>query len=275
MNNLIPGIVMSFREALEAFLILTLIFKFLEKTNNKHLNRSVIFGFIASVIFSLIIGFLLYFIGNQLHKLDEIGILWESIASLIAVGLVTSFIIWMILHGSEINNYVDNKTSINLTRLGIFIVSFVLIAREGVEIALFSFAGQYHYLSILIGIIISIVFTLAIYLSLFKINISSLFKITLGYLIIQAGYLFGYGLHEGISALKSLGYIDQNNFLLIKAYDLSGSIFNHKEGIIGLPLNIVFGWYSKPELIQFILQYILTFGLLLFWLKLSKNNLKK
>ena len=272
MNNLIPGIIMSFREGLEAFLIIVLIFKFLEKTDNKHLKRGVIYGFISGLVFSSITGFLLFFVGGQLKKMDEIGKLWESIASLIAVGLVTSFIVWMIKHGSEIKKYVEHKIAINLTKLGIFIVSFILITREGVEIAIFSFAGQYHYQSIIIGIIISLLLSLTIYFSLFKVRISLIFKITLLYLIIQAGYLLGYGLHEGLSVLKSFGYIASNNILLLKAFDLSKTILNHKEGLIGLPLNVLFGWYSKPEWIQFIIQYLFTIIFLYYWFIYATNS---
>jgi len=274
MDNLFPGIIMSFREGLEAFLILVLIFKFLEKTSNKHLNRSVFGGFVFSVLFSLIVGFLLFTIGAQFKKMDAVGKLWESIASLVAVGLVTSFIIWMFQRGGEIKKYVENKTAANLTKIGMFVVSFVLISREGVEIAIFSFAGQYHYFSIIIGVLTSMIVAVAIYFSLVKISVSSLFKITLLYLIIQAGYLFGYGLHEGLSALGSLGYIDSSSLLFVKAFDLSKTILNHKTGIIGLPLNILLGWYSKPEWVQFFVQYIFTAVFLSYWYKTNKNHLK-
>ncbi|PKL17039.1 MAG: hydrogenase [Spirochaetae bacterium HGW-Spirochaetae-5] len=270
MNSLLPGIIMSFREGLEAFLILILIVRFLQKTDNRHLIINVILGLFSSVVFSLIIGYLLFYAGSQMEKMDQIGKLWESVASLAAVGLVTSFIIWMIQHGSEIKNFVENKTAINLTKLGIFTVTFILIAREGVEIAIFSFAGRYNYQSIMIGIILSIILSSAIYFSLFKVKIASIFKITLLYLIIQAGYLAGYGIHEGLGAMKSLGYLGSDNLLLVKVYDLSNSVLNHKEGIVGLPLNVLFGWYSKPEWIQFLIQYGFTGSLLTYWFRKNK-----
>lgn len=275
MNYLIPGIIMSFREGLEAFLILILILRFIEKTDNKHLQQSVIYGFITSIVFSLIIGFLLFLLGGQLKKMDEVGNLWESIASLIAVGLVTSFILWMIQHGSKIKKYVEHKTAISFTKFGIYIVSFILIAREGVEIAIFSFAGQYHYLSIIIGIFISLLISLSVYFSLVKVKIALIFKITLIYLIIQAGYLLGYGFHEGLSALKSLGFLESNSMFLIKVFDFSRTVLEHKEGLIGLPLNVLFGWYSKPEWIQFITQYVYTISLFIYWFKRNKSSEKK
>ncbi|WP_369178420.1 hypothetical protein [Candidatus Thiodubiliella endoseptemdiera] len=53
-------------------------------------------------------------------------------------------------------------------------------------------------------------------LSLIKVNLSVLFKVTLAYLILQAGFLLGYSLYEGFSALKGYGMIDQIILYLIR-----------------------------------------------------------
>ncbi|MEI7511350.1 MAG: FTR1 family protein [Candidatus Peregrinibacteria bacterium] len=270
MEALIPGIVVSFREGLEAFLILILIFKFLEKTKNTHLKSSVIYGLISSIIFSLCIGFFLFFVGKQLEKMEEMGDLWESIASFIAVGLITSCIIWMIKHGSEIKEQVEQEVTLNLTKKGIYIISLLLISREGVEIAIFAFAGQYHPLSLGIGIGIAFLLALGMYYSFLKINISSLFKVTLVYLIFQTGYLLGNGVHEAFSILESFGYIDPNNVLLVRAFDFSETLLNHEEGAIGIPLNILFGWHSDPEWIPFLTQYSFVIAFFAYWQKQVK-----
>ena len=272
MENIVQGSIMAFREGLEAFLILVLIIKFIDRTGNKGLKTKAVFGFASTVIFSLIIGYLLTSLGGKFKNMDEIGKLWESIASLLAVGLVTSFIMLMIKHGKNIKKYVEDKSAMNLTGTGIFLISFMLTAREGVEIAVFAFAGQYSALSILIGLVLSLVLAIGIYFSLVRISISTIFQITLIYLIIQAGYLFGYGIHEGLSALKSLGSLDSNSLLLTKAYDLSQTLLDHKEGYLGLPLNILFGWYSKPEWIQLISQYIFTFSLFGYWSRVRRSE---
>jgi len=61
--------------------------------------------------------------------------------------------------------------------------------------------------------------------------------------------------------------------ILHMAFDLSKTIFNHKDGIIGLPLYVTIGWYSKPEWIQFLLQYGLTGFLFIYWnRKIRKQN---
>jgi len=84
----------------------------------------------------------------------------------------------------------------------------------------------------------------------------------------------GYSVHEGLSAAKDLGIIASENAIFTKAFNLSETIFYHKEGLVGLPLYVTVGWYSKPEWIQFILQYILTFSLFGYWLQRNKKEKK-
>jgi high-affinity iron transporter len=114
-----------------------------------------------------------------------------------------------------------------------------------------------------------------IYHSLIKVRIDVIFRITLAYLILQAGYLIGYSLHEGLSAMKGYAFLSKDSLLFSKAFDLSHTMFNHKEGIAGLPLNVLLGWYSKPEWIQFMVQYTYTFGIFIFWFLNNRNEAKK
>ena len=104
-----------------------------------------------------------------------------------------------------------------------------------------------------------------IYLSLIRLNLSALFTITLAYLVLQAGYLLGYSVHEFLSAMKGLGRIASDSGVFLKAYNLQGTILDHKTGAIGVPLNVLVGWYSRPEWIQAILQVGYVGGMLLLW----------
>lgn len=97
-----------------------------------------------------------------------------------------------------------------------------------------------------------------VYYSLLRVNLRTIFTITLAYLILQAGFLIGYAIHEGLSAFRDLGILDPANPIYTKAYNLSGSVMDHKTGAVGLPAFVLFGWYSKPEWIQFIAQYAYT-----------------
>lgn len=278
MANFIPGLIMGFREGLEAFLIVVILFRYLEKIKQLQYKRNIYMGAGLGIAFSLIVGLILYLISRSLGNAEQLAKLWESIASLIALILVTTFIVWMIKNGSNMVREVESKAQQNLSPTGILLISTIMIAREGTEIAIFTFAGNYGFVSILIGLILALIIAVLIYFSLLKVNIKTLFNITLIYLILQAGFLLGYGIHEGLSALKDLGYIASDNFLLAKAFNLQDTIFDHKNGIIGLPLFVLIGWYSRPEWIQFIahLGYVIILLLYLYYQrkKIYKNEIR-
>ncbi len=270
MNNFPQAIIMAFREGLEAFLIVALLLQFLDKSNNAYFKKYVWFGVIAGIIVSINLGVILMEISSYTGGLNTTAKLWESIGGFIAILFVTTFIIWMIKHGSNFSSQIIKGATQNLTIKGIMLLTLFMITREGAEIAIFSFAGKYQMLPVFIGLSLSLIFAILINYSLVKVSIKAVFTITLAYLIIQAGYLFGYSIHEGLSAAKSLHWLQESNPIYIKLFDLSATIFNHKEGIIGLPLNIIFGWYSKPEWIQFILQYVFTISIFTYWFKKYK-----
>lgn len=273
-NTFFQALIMAFREGLEAFLIIVILLKFLTKTNNNHLKKQVWNGTFTGVFVSLLLGLILMSISTYIGGLKTTAKLWESIGGFIAVILVTTFIIWMIKHSSKIKAVIENEASQNLTKKGVFLLALFMVAREGTEIAIFSFAGKYSAIPVVLGLILSIGLVLLINYSLVKVNLKTIFTITLAYLVLQAGYLFGYSIHEGLSAAKSLGWLHPENSIFIKAFNISGTVLNHKEGLFGLPLNVLLGWYSKPEWIQFILQYGYTLLLFVFWSKRKKQLLK-
>lgn len=265
---------MGFREGLEAFLLIAIILKYISKTNQSALKSKVFQGSIAGLIISLILGILLNMISTGLGGVETLTKVWESVASLTALALVTTFIFWMIRHGHHMAKHVEGQVKKNLSPYGLFFISLVIIAREGTEIAIFSFAGKYSYNFVLGGVFASLIFTVLVFYSLVKVNIGLLFRITLAYLILQAGYLLGYTLHEGLSALKGYGLIAGENMIFTKAFDVSKTIFSHKDGIIGIPFHVAFGWYSKPEWIQLLIQYLYTILVFSFWvLDAKKRNL--
>ncbi|MEK6264689.1 MAG: FTR1 family protein [Clostridium sp.] len=265
MENFLPGLIMGFREGLEAFLIVVIILQYLKKSGNTTFRKNAFSGATLGILASIGIGGILFLISRSIGKTEELAKVWESSASIVALILITTFIYWMIRHGRNMVTEVQNQVKTNLSAIGIFSITFVMVVREGAEIAIFLFAGKYMLSSIFSGVILALVFCILIYFSLVKINLKILFNITLAYLILQAGFLLGYGIHEGLSALQSLNIVSSSSPLLVKAFDLSNTIFYHKEGIIGLPLYVLIGWYSKPEIIQFVVQYAYTFVMFFIW----------
>ncbi|MHB8964122.1 MAG: FTR1 family iron permease [Saccharofermentanales bacterium] len=271
MDSFIAGTILGFREGLEAFLIIGIILRYLIRIGAESLKKYVWLGMGIGILASVGLGGLLAVIGNSFGRTDQIAKVWESAASLFAMLLVTTFIIWMIRQSSHIIDTVENNIRNNISKVGIILVTSTMVAREGAEIAIFTFSGHYDLSAIASGILLSLILAVLIYFSLVKVNLKVIFKITLLYLILQAGYLLGYSIHEGLSALKDLAVLSDKNILYQKAFDLSATILNHKEGALGLPLNVLLGWYSKPEWLQLISQYVYTFGIFTYMKWYSKK----
>jgi len=266
-----PSFIMGFREGLEAFLLIAITLKYITSINQEHLKNKVIQGGVVGLIISIILGLLLSLFSEYLGGVSSLTKLWESVASLVALLLVSFFIVWMIRHGSHMSQYIENQVGQNISSNALFWISLIIIAREGTEIAIFSFAGKYPFEVVSMGIVSALILSILIFYSLVKINLSLLFKITLVYLILQAGFLLGYSIHEGFSAMKGYGMIMSDNYIFNKAFNFSNTLLSHKDGIFGIPLHVLFGWYSKPEWIQFIVQYLFTFSMFGYWVWHNKK----
>jgi len=262
---MIPAMIMGFREGLEAFLVVALILRYLTTIGREEFKGTVYQGGMAGIIGSGLLGLSLFLAASALGGVDRLSKAWESGASFIALVLVTTFIIWMIRHGSQMTKNVREQVSQNLSAAGVFLIAFAMVMREGTEIAVFSFAGKYSPSAVFTGVGASFILAFLIYHSLIRVRIDLIFRITLVYLILQASFLLGYSVHEGLSAMKGYGLLPTSSLIFVKAYNLSATIFNHKEGIIGLPMNVLLGWYSKPEWIQFVVQYAYMTGIFTFW----------
>lgn len=167
--------------------------RFLTKPNKYGLTDPLL-----GVIISLTVVLILSFITNSFAQLEQQTKLWERISGLIAMVLITTLIVWMIANRDHLTTSIKSQAALKLSSGGILGLSAMMIAREGVEITLFSIAGSYSTLSLFTGIVLALLLTILIYYSLIKIDLKLIFKVTFIYLILQAGFLIGYSIHEGL-----------------------------------------------------------------------------
>lgn len=257
--DIIPGAVLGLREGLEAFLIVGIMIRFLGKIGRSELQSSVRLGLVVGVVASAILGLALWGITRILASgEDAVGELWASAASLAGLVLLSLFIYWMMRHGKTVVGEVQGQVGERMSRAGLVGLAAVAVLREGAEIALFSFASvnqRPYVLGVLIGVAVAAGLAYLISRSLIRVNLSVLFTVTLAYLVLQAGYLFGYAAHELISVLTDGGLIPAGGWIGVKAFDFGGSVLDHKTGPLGIVLNVLIGWYSRPEWIPLILHY--------------------
>jgi len=268
--DLIPGLIMGFREGLEAFLIIAIMLEYLNKSNKKEYKKYVYTGLEVGIIASLLFGGILFGISSMIDKSSNIAKLWESGSSIVALILITMFIYWMIQNRHKIVSDIHGKMDNSLSKIGLVSLAAIMVAREGAEITLFIFSAvntNSYVVGTLIGILVASLLVFLIYKSLVKVNLKFIFNITLVYLILQAGFMLGYSIHEFLSFLKAEEILSADNILFTKFFDMSDTLLNHKEQLPGILLYASIGWHSKPEVIQFVIQYLYTTSLLYMFFK--------
>jgi high-affinity iron transporter len=139
---MISSFIITFREALEAALIVGIILSFLARTNQTKYNNVVYLGVVSGVVGSVIGAFLFNHIaGGFSGKAEEI---FEGFTMLIGAVLLTTMILWM-MKQKHIAKELEEKVSVEITKVhkfGLFSLVFVAILREGIETVIFLSASS-------------------------------------------------------------------------------------------------------------------------------------
>ncbi len=257
-NSAAP-LLITFREALEAALIIAILAAYLKKIGREDLNRYLLIGVFAAVIASIITGGVAAYIYGGLSGVSEK--LFEGSASILATIVLTYMIFWMAGNARRIRGELEEKVHTTVTRghvYGISILAFIAVAREGLETVLFltAFAVQ-DFAATLVGLIIGV--TVVVGLSFlmmkgaYRLDIQKFFKYTSVILLVFAAGLFGYGVHELIEAAEGSGV--EIGPLAAHAFDINPpdqeNIF-HEKGVIGSILKALVGYDGNPEWLRVI-----------------------
>jgi high-affinity iron transporter len=192
----------TLREVFEAALVTSIILAYLVRSGRKPLARYVWYGVFLATVASVISGTTIYFVYGIIP--EETQKLFEGVAALIAVVVLSSMIYWMAIKGKELKAEIERRVEAIATRgavLALASFSFIVVFREGLETVLFlipflvtdtiaTLAG------LLFGTLTSLALAYGIFLAGMKINIRRFFYFTSILLILLAGGLAGYGLHE-------------------------------------------------------------------------------
>ncbi|MDP2743709.1 MAG: FTR1 family protein [Dehalococcoidia bacterium] len=245
---------LTFREVLEAALVTAIILAYLSRSGRGVFKRSVWYGVYAAVAASLALGAVVWLVYGTVSK--ETQVLFEGIAALVAVAVLSSMIYWMATHGKVLREEIEQKLeSISFktgAALGLALFSFIVVVREGIETVLFltPFLVQDAPATLLgfgAGLVSALILSYAIFKVGMTINLRRFFYFTSILLILLAGGLTGYGVHELLDYGK-LVKVD-TGWLGSAAYSLNipaESIWHHK-GIVGSILNVMLGYTVKAE----------------------------
>ncbi len=252
-------LLITFREALEAALIVGILAAYLKKIGRQDLNRYLLIGVVAAVATSIVAGGVAAYIYGGLQGVS--AELFEGFASISATAVLTYMIFWMTRNARLIRGELEERVHATVTRgyvYGIAILAFVAVAREGLETVLFltAFAVQ-DFAATAVGLVVGVAMVIGLSFlmmrGIYRLDIRRFFKYTSVLLLIFSAGLFGYGVHELIEAAEDSG-IDIGP-LAAKAYNINpadATNILHEKGVVGSILKALVGYDGDPEWLRVI-----------------------
>jgi high-affinity iron transporter len=262
-EGLIPSLLITFREALEAALIVAIMVTYLKKVGKGELTRYAYLGSGAAVVISLVLGVAIQMVYGGMNKVT--AELFEGVASLTAVAVLTYMIFWMTKHSKNIRGELEEKLDIAVSRGELYSIAslaFVAVFREGIETVLFltttfvqDAAGTI--LGVIAGAAIVLVLAVLLMRGTYRLDIKKFFGYTSILLIVFSAGLAGYGVHELIEAGENLGY--DFGVMGQKPYDINPPVnpdgtypILHEKGGVGSILKALVGYDGNPEWLRII-----------------------
>jgi high-affinity iron transporter len=278
--------IITFRECLEATLIVGIVYTFLSKTKMQTQIKYLWSATLAAIIASIVVAFIIIGLNNKLEN-NAMAKLFEAIFMYITAALLLYVVFWLsksISDKKKLEKLASNASK--SSKWGIFFLIFFAILREGFETVMFLVGGviqtgSFSYLGFILGIILACIIGYLIFSRGQRINLKPFFAVTTFCLVLFAAGMNAYGTHEVESFLTKQEYIDKdikrpwdilqpkselqsNELKALYSYNKEKKKYIHilhDKGTIGVFLKGFFGYNSNPNWIElFIWLATLLFG---------------
>ncbi len=258
---MLASFLITFREGLEAFLIVGIILSYLGKLQATRYNKYIYLGVIIGIIISLVIAYIfqvvIYGMDNELYQH------YLMIFILLFATVVLSYmVVWMANQSKQIKGEMEENIKKLVTAgniAGMVFLAFLAVLREGFETVLFfssltlteGFTMEQGLIGAVIGLILSLVIVYALMKGARNIPLQAFFKYTGLLILIIAGGLFG-------SAVSMMQAAELLPTYIPVVYDIAFILDDR--GLFGTFLRALFGYNSSPTLLHLIswLAYMLT-----------------
>jgi high-affinity iron transporter len=143
-TTMIPSFLLALREGLEAALIVGIVLGALRKTQHEELKTTVWWGTASAIVVSLVAAVILYLVGVSFEGKAEEA--FEGITMLLAAGVLTWMIFWMHYQSQNISASLEadvRQAARQHSKRALFLVAFLAVVREGIELALFLTATSF------------------------------------------------------------------------------------------------------------------------------------
>jgi|TARA_B110000305_G_scaffold76911_1_gene86424 high-affinity iron transporter len=205
--------IITFRETLEAALIVGIIYTVISKQGLKKEINQLWYAVAASVAASILVALFLNGIKDSIGN-ASIEKLVEAILMYITAGLLWYVIFWL---AKQVSNKKvlegQAETAMQTAGWGIFFLVFFAILREGFETAIFlmgsfSVLGTFSYVGFFSGMILAIILGYVVVVQGRKVDLTKFFQVTTLLLAIFASGMVAYGTHEAEEFLVKGDHLD-------------------------------------------------------------------
>jgi high-affinity iron transporter len=236
---------------------------YLRKVGKGELARYAYLGSGAAIGLSFVFGIVIQMIYGGMS--DVAAELFEGIASLTAVVVLTYMIFWMTEHSKNIRGELQEKINVAVSQGELYSITslaFVAVFREGLETVLFLTTTFFQdaagtILGVVLGGVIVLILAVLLMRGTYRLDIKKFFGYTSILLIIFSAGLAGYGVHELIEAGENLGY--DFGIMGEKPFDINPPLnpdgtypLLHEKGVIGSILKALVGYDGNPEWLRII-----------------------
>jgi high-affinity iron transporter len=197
----LSALLIALREGVEAALVVGIILGYLARTGRSHLGRFVWSGVAVAAALSLAVAVVL-----ERYRIDQDG--FEGLLMLLAAVFVISMIIWMNRVARHLRKDIEQKIETYAERAGsaagwgIFLFVFLMVVREGVELALIlravelSSEGIQTWIGTIVGLAAAVAVGLFFFKGTLRIPLQRFFAATTIILWLVTAQLALTGLHE-------------------------------------------------------------------------------
>ena len=248
------GSLIGLREAVEAALIIGVLMTWLVRSDRGSLSSWIWYGVGAGIAASLVVAALFAWVWGGLESFEEHEALFEGVLEIFAALLLTLVIVHFIRHPSarELENWADEAFK-QKHGMGLFLISFLSVWREGSETVVFIGAGTEGtdaIVGVFFGIVVATVFAYAFFTRGMEVDISKLFKITNVLLILFAAGLVAHGFHELQEAGVAPVVVEEVWNVNPEVNSETTYPLLHEKGAIGGIFKALFGWNGNPSLLE-------------------------
>jgi high-affinity iron transporter len=205
-RNAMDALVITLREGLEAALVIGIIYALVKRAGRSDLMRWVIAGAVSAGVFSVGAAVALGALG-----LSAENPIVEGVTYLVAGVAVASMVVWMWRNGRSIRGKVESRVegivtaekSSSAAGIGLFALSFFMVAREGVETVLFlsaSVLGGANQVGLLVGglagLALAVTYGVLFARGSVRMDLKLFFTLTSAVLLLLSVKLLGSSIHE-------------------------------------------------------------------------------